>query len=149
MEGPMKLLCRIAIPPLLLLGGCHASQSLVSEVGPIPLATPLDTQCVTAAIGRAPGVTYVKIDPTPEGAPAPRPLWQYGFGPHRAILSLFGIGETARYTNIFTIPASRDGNAVLDAFEPVMAAVNRQVEADCGLALHGPVKIGRSFQSIF
>jgi hypothetical protein len=133
---------------LLLLGGCHASQALVSDVGPIPLAASLDTQCVTAAIGRAPGVTYVKIDPAPEGTP-PRPLWRYGFGPHRAVLSLFRIGETARYSNIFAIRASRDGHVVLDAFEPVMAAVNRQVEADCGLALHGPVKIERSFQAIF
>jgi sirohydrochlorin ferrochelatase len=140
---------RALFPLLLLLSGCHATQAIRSEVGPIPLATPLDRQCVTAAIGRAPGVTSVKLDPAPDGASAPQPSWRYGYGEQVAMLYIFVTGGNAHYVNTFAIPASRGGNALLDAFEPVMAAVNRQVEADCGLALRGPVKIERSFQSIF
>jgi sirohydrochlorin ferrochelatase len=145
----MNLVCRIAIAPLLLLGGCHATQALVSEAGPIALAAPIDVQCVTAAVGRAPGVAFVEPDTTPKGAAYPRSLWFYGFGAHRAMLLLSGAGATAYYRNVFAIPASRQGGATLDLFEPVLAAVNRQIESDCGLALHGPMKIARSFQSIF
>ena len=145
----MKRAGRLAILTLLLLGGCRSTQSLMSDVGPIRLGSALDMQCVTAAIERAPGVTHVELQPAPKGAAGPPPLWHYGFDDHRAHLSIFGIGETVRYNNIFAIRASREGNATLDAFEPVMAAVNRQVETDCGLALHGPVPIARSFQSIF
>lgn len=146
----MKLACRIAIAlPLLLLGGCRVTQSLTSEVEAIPLASARDTQCITAAIERTAGVTHVEFRPSPEGVPSPRPLWLYGFGDHRATLSIFGIGEIARYTNRFGVRGSREAPAQLDAFEPVMAAVNRRLESECGLPLDGPLPIQRSFSSIF
>ncbi|MES2443298.1 MAG: hypothetical protein V4574_10745 [Pseudomonadota bacterium] len=125
--------------PLLLLGACYYPHGITMQARDLPLPSALAKECVTAAIARAPGASRVSF--WGSGHPASG-SWNYRAGRERAWLSIDGSSGEGRFANGTSVNAGRHSTARLDAAEPVLLAVNRELQ-DCGLPLEGRVSVRR------
>jgi hypothetical protein len=143
--------------PLLLLGGCppHRIYHRVGTASDGVRARPqLDTNCIAAAIARAPGatdVTFAQLDYPREGNTGfPRfigklieheMIWSYSIGEYRAGVKFryysWGTkGERGafHFSNTYT-QHERIAGDLRATVLPVIHAVNRAIEADCAIDL--------------
>lgn len=138
-----------ALASLLLLGGCHVRGMFSSQVNALPMPAGFDPACVTRALERTPNVSQVQFFRVTDPERPYRLIWHYRFGEgwhHEASLTLGDAQGNVPFSNgVFSnailYPWGHRQSPTFDAFRPVMLAVNRQIEADCGLPLAGRVRI--------
>jgi hypothetical protein len=143
-----RLRCAV-LASLSLLGGCHVRGMLSSNVDALPMPAGFDPGCITRALERTPSVSHVQFLPATDPKLPRRMTWNYAFRDRMddgASLTLGDVQGDVQYSNsasanAILYPWGRLQSPMLDAFRPVMLAVNRQIEADCGLPLAGRVRI--------
>lgn len=130
----------VALLPLLLLGGCYNPRGILMQAREIPASSIPGAECVAAAIGRVPGVRRLEIWGRGESSNV---YLAYRIGREYASLSIGRENTDLRFSHDLSVNAGPRATARLDAMEPMMLAVNRRIEAECGLALEGRVSISR------